>query len=123
MRLLQRLCDWVFRRKPEHRYSRVINVNSMSEVPNDIGSTIFLVGPVDWPKWAIFMCPCEEGHRLSVPLMRSVDPHWRLARRRGSVSLWPSVSVDGGSCSSHFWLKENQVHWAEWQNRSTSHRV
>lgn len=101
--------------RPERpRYSKVAFVDSMSSVPDEPGMTIYIVGTSKLPKWAVFDCPCERGHRLTVPLMRSVSPHWTLRVRRGRASLSPSVSVDRDPCTSHFWLRDNRVEWARW---------
>lgn len=93
-------------------YLEVTFVSSMSDVPDHIDKTIFIVGST--PKWVIFDCPCDRGHRLSVPLMKSVSPHWRLTRHGKTISLWPSISVTDGPCDSHFWLRKNRVEWARW---------
>jgi len=98
---------------PPH-FSSVSFVDSMSMVPDDLRDVIYIVGTVNFPKWAVFECPCGQGHRLTVPLMKSVSPHWMLQIRRGRASLWPSVSVDDDPCSSHFWLRANRIEWARW---------
>jgi len=111
-------------RKPKQgskpHFAKVTFVASMDLVPEDPGSTIYIVGAKKLPKWAAFKCPCGQDHRLTVPLMTSVSPHWTLTVRRGSASLWPSVSVDNDPCTSHFWLRTNQVEWARWAWESPS---
>ncbi len=93
-------------------YPSVSFVNSMSDVPDRVEKTIYVVGAT--PKWVIFDCPCNKNHRLKVPLMKSVSPHWRLTRHGKTVSLSPSLSVADGPCDSHFWLRQNRVEWARW---------
>src|SRR4051812_39031741 len=96
-------------------FTAVEFVASKTLVPADTGRTIFIVGTPDFPKWALFGCPCENKHQLNVPLMKSVEPHWRLTLdTRGLASLSPSISVDNDPCTSHFWLRLNQVEWALW---------
>jgi hypothetical protein len=102
------------KRLPEPDYSAVKFVDSIVSVPDDPERTIYIAGPAKFPKWAVFSCPCGQKHRLTVPLMKSVDPHWILVLRRGRVSLRPSVSVDNDPCSSHFWLRDNRIEWARW---------
>jgi hypothetical protein len=93
-------------------FTNLMFVNSMSDIPTNVGKTIFVVGSK--PKWVIFACPCRRGHRLSIPLMKSVSPHWRLTKHGKTISLWPSVYVAGNPCGSHFWLLKNRVEWARW---------
>jgi hypothetical protein len=93
-------------------YPSVRFLDSMADVPERIEKTIYVVGST--PKWVIFDCPCNKDHRLKVPLMKSVSPHWRLTCHKGTISLWPSVSVADGPCESHFWLRENRVERARW---------
>ena len=82
----------------------------MSEIPtNAIGDALYLVGSPVKPKWLVLSCPCGCGERLDVSLMKSARPHWRLTRRMGRVSLWPSVWVDSDKCDCHFWLRNNKV--------------
>ena len=96
------------------RFSKVTFIDSMPSVPDEPGTTIYIVGTTKLPKWAVFECPCGQRHRLTVPLMKSVSPHWTLRVKRGRASLWPSVSVDKDPCTSHFWLRDNRVEWARW---------
>lgn len=95
-------------------YTNVVHVNSMADVPEDPGNSIYIVAG-EQPKWVILDCPCKQGHRLSVPLMKSVKPNWRLSLNNGRVSLWPSISVRD-ACHSHFWLERNSIHWARWRD-------
>lgn len=88
----------------------------MSDVPERTGKTIFVVGSAI-PKWVLFECPCTKGHRLSVPLMTTVSPNWQLSLNNNTVSLWPSVVVaDSDLCASHFWLRDNRIEWALWDD-------
>src|SRR4051794_8102692 len=103
---------WLSRWWKPKDYAHVRHVESMADVPEGTGATIFLVGPAATPKWAVFECPCRRNHRLSVPLMRSARPHWTLRNRRGTVSLWPSIWAAANSCGSHFWLRDNRIEWA-----------
>jgi hypothetical protein len=85
-------------------------------VPQETGRIIYVVGSEEFPKWAVFECPCGRKHQLNVPLMKSVRPHWLLTiDARGRASLSPSVSVDNDPCLSHFWLRSNQIEWAFWE--------
>jgi len=95
-------------------YAKIAFIDSLPDAPDDPGSTIYIVGTAKLAKWAVFRCPCGVRHRLEVPLMKSISPHWTLRLRGGRATLWPSVSVDNDPCKSHFWLRENRVEWARW---------
>lgn len=97
-------------------FSTIKIVNSRSLVPDDSGRTIYIVGSKKFPKWALFNCPCNQKHQLCVPLMNSVSPHWIIKIRHKKVTLSPSIYVNRDPCSSHFWLRENQIVWAKWDS-------
>jgi hypothetical protein len=92
------------------QYSAVEHVMSMSEVPEHTKKLIYVVGSI--PKWVVFECPCHRNHRISIPLMKNVTPHWAIAHDGQTISLFPSVSVSGSNCDSHFWLRQNRIEWA-----------
>ncbi len=110
------LFNWFHRRKRDlgPKFLSTHFVESMSDVPDDTGTSIYIVGSRGSAKWAVFDCPCGKGHQLRIPLMRSANPRWRLSKRGHEISLFPSVAVDNSPCSSHFWLQDNQVEWARW---------
>jgi hypothetical protein len=115
MTLAQRVKALVRRLRPSPRdYAKVAFIGSMSSVPDEPGTTIYVVGTPQLPKWAVLECPCGQRHRLSIPLMKSISPHWTLRVKRGRASLSPSVSVDNDPCTSHFFLRGNRVEWARW---------
>lgn len=90
----------------------VVRVASMSDVPEDLGDHIFIVGDQWHPKWAILACPCPHGERIDVNLMKSRYPYWTVKERNGLVSLSPSLWMPKEACGSHFWLVENRAVWA-----------
>src|SRR5437868_3656840 len=100
-----------FKHKP--RYSKAAFVTSLSEVPNELGSIIYIVGTSDAPKWVVLECPCGAGHKLNVNLMKSCYPRWKLKLVKDKVSLTPSLVVTDFPCQSHFWLEANDVHPAK----------
>lgn len=108
---LQRVKHW-WSRRPTIRYSKVVRVSSMSDVPADTKNKIYLVGSASTLKWVLLMCPCARRHRLSVPLMRSISPHWKVFDHGKTLTLWPSLWLNEESCGSHFWLKRSRVEWA-----------
>lgn len=65
----------------------------------------------DFPKWAVFRCPCGCGDKLSLSLVSNRRPSWRVtADCLGRPTVSPSVWQRGG-CHSHFWLRRGNVEW------------
>ena len=102
---------WFHKEKAAFTYERVRIVESMTDIPNELGWEVFIVSRNGAVRWAVIKCPCGCGERLNVNLMRSANPHWNLSMRRGRVSLSPSLWVSQAKCESHFWLKDNGVYW------------
>jgi hypothetical protein len=86
-------------------YTKLLFVDSLSEVPKYTGKDIYIVGNSK-KKWIVFQCPNKCGRRIEVNLMRSKYPYWTLSVKRKKVSLWPSVVVD---CGAHFYLTRSKV--------------
>lgn len=58
------------------------------------------------PRWLVFQCPSGCGEILRINLDRQAGPSWRLTRRKGYLSLSPSVWRSTG-CLAHFYLRRN----------------
>ncbi len=70
-----------------------------------------VVAPSNQPKWALFQCPCNCGHIITLAMSPNKTPRWRVQKEKdGSPSLSPSVRQLNG-CLSHFWIKSGVVHW------------
>lgn len=54
-------------------------------------------------------CCCGCGNKVVTPLSPA---QWRLTYDGESVSLSPSVGSHDLACRSHYWIRENRVHWA-----------
>ena len=81
------------------------------EVPLEIPERgIVLVGSADDPRWAVFDCPCKNGHRLMLNLDTSRSPAWRIQPTR-RVSMSPSIDsyTEIGRC--HFFVRRGKVQW------------
>jgi len=100
------------RHRSAHQYSGVKFVDSLPDVPAQIGNDIYIVGSSKAAKWVVFNCPCLKSHKLTVNLMKSNYPRWTLRLSGKKVSLSPSIVVTDHPCKSHFWLKSNQVYIA-----------
>jgi len=85
-------------------------ITSFSDVPDEVGDDIYIVGFKKKAKWVIFDCPCSKGHKLTVNLMESHYPYWKLKFYRNQVSLSPSIRVSDHACRSHFWLQSNRAY-------------
>jgi len=62
-------------------------------------------------------CPDGCGEVISVNLDRRAGPAWRLYKRRGLWSLYPSIDKTEG-CQSHFILSYGKVVWtdSDWES-------
>ena len=59
-------------------------------------------------------CCCGCGTKVVTPLRKTEH---RLEERGGLVSLYPSIGNWNYPCQSHYWIRDNQVVWAErWTN-------
>lgn len=99
-----------------HQYSGVKFVDSLPDVPAQVGNDIYVVGSCDAAKWVVFVCPCLKGHKLTVNLMKSSHPRWTLKVSGKRVSLNPSIAVADHPCKSHFWLESNRVYPAFYES-------
>jgi hypothetical protein len=116
-RTLRQWWDSFFRiATPSVRLGPVIELASMSDLPDILGKRLFVVGPRTMPKWLVLMCPCGCGQRLDANLSRSRRPYWSIEMRNDRLTAWPSLAVDGDSCDCHFWLRENNVFLAEYES-------
>lgn len=98
-----------FRRRK--KVSRVEYVASMNQVPQQLGSTLFVVGNSGVPKWAVLECPCRCGNRIDVNLMRRCTPHWKLISDGSVVTIQPSIWQPLGRCGSHFFIVDSRIRW------------
>ena len=55
------------------------------------------------------LCACGCGVAINTPLHPTA---WTLICDGVSVSLWPSVGNWSEKCQSHYWIRNNKIHWA-----------
>jgi len=91
-------------------YNKTVFVNSLSDVPRNPQTDIYIVKNNDKQKWVVFACPNKCGKRIEVNLMQSRQPFWLLKMKKKKVSLSPSIVVT--DCGAHFWLRNNNVEWS-----------
>ena len=55
------------------------------------------------------LCPCGCGHKI----VTTLSPiRWKLTYDGESISLHPSVGNWELPCKSHYWIKNNNIYWA-----------
>jgi Family of unknown function (DUF6527) len=64
---------------------------------------------------ASHQCPCGCGNRIVTPL---TPVNWRLIFDGETVSLEPSVGNWSYPCQSHYWIRKNEIVWAEKWSKS-----
>ncbi|MER8469404.1 DUF6527 family protein [Mesorhizobium sp. M1328] len=62
----------------------------------------------------VMLCPDGCGDVLTVNLDRRSGKAWRLDRRLGKLTVYPSVWRDSG-CRAHFIVWRDQILWCDWR--------
>lgn len=58
----------------------------------------------------VHLCACGCGRKVVLP----IDPDfWSVMYNGETISLNPSIGNFQFPCKSHYWIKENQVIWAD----------
>jgi hypothetical protein len=64
---------------------------------------------------AVHLCACGCGEEVVTPLQPS---EWKLIYNGETVTLHPSIGNWSYKCRSHYWIRENQILWAEdWSDK------
>ena len=58
---------------------------------------------------ATHRCCCGCGKEVVTPLLPAA---WRLQKKGGKVSLYPSIGNWNFPCRSHYWIVSNRIQWA-----------
>jgi hypothetical protein len=98
------------RLRRRHRIKAVRRVESMHELPDDVGVTLYIVG-LSKPKWVVLSCPCRCGARIDVNLMASREPAWTLSGADKEITLNPSLWMSEKQCGSHFFIRRGRILW------------
>jgi len=106
--IFEKLFRWIKNKKYIKKYSKLIIVESMQEVPESIKDNIYLVRNNNLVKWVVLLCPCKKHNRIEVNLMQSRKPFWKCSFKKNKISLYPSVMLSD-KCFCHFWLQENKA--------------
>lgn len=94
-------------------YTTVLTENnpSVSDISNN---KIIIVVGIDYKKWCYLKCPYGCGDILTLSLMKTHKPHWKIKiDRLNRTTLYPSIRKKDG-CKSHFWIKKGKVKWVLW---------
>lgn len=82
-------------------------------VPGQVAEgRLFIVGNNGFNKWIFLKCPCGCCDLLTLSLMKSHNPNWKLHFDwLNRPTLYPSIrKIDG--CKSHFWIIKGKLRWA-----------
>lgn len=93
----------------EYAYEFIENQISPDKLAD---KTIYVVRNNKLYKWVLMKCPCGCNDLITLSLMKSHKPNWRikfdLAKR---ISLSPSIWKKDG-CRSHFFISKSKLKWA-----------
>lgn len=66
-------------------------------------------------KTVTHLCACGCKKEVVTPI---TPTDWKLIFNGSSISLTPSIGNWDFRCKSHYWIKENQIVWADkWNNK------
>lgn len=106
---LTRIAWWQW--LPLRPWRIVARVEAADEVPAQLPRNgAVLVGSLKYPKWLVFDCPCDGGHRIMVTLDTNHFPHWRIVNPQ-RLTVWPSVDFDTAGRRCHFLVKNGRIIW------------
>lgn len=110
-RLMRTLNRWRGRIRRQHRYAGLVRLDDSLDPGEYLArGNLVLVGSSGRAKWLQFRCPCGCGEVLSLNLMESHSPRWRIqVDTQGQLSVSPSVDVT--TCGAHFFIRKNRVAW------------
>jgi hypothetical protein len=110
--------NWFKKEDPAFKYGAPVYISSLAELPEELGTSIFVIGNKKKNKWVVFKCPDNCGRRVEVNLMKTKTPNWSAKIKRKKISLSPSIIVK--DCNAHFWLVESKIFWARFDDDFTS---
>lgn len=93
-----------------HDLGRPRYVARRADLPNPLPpQQLFVLG--EPPQWAVFACPCGNGHDVMVRIDESGN--WQLftTRWRRRPTLRPSVDAFDAGRRCHFWVTAGKVIW------------
>lgn len=105
----------IFSKSPK-KFSGIVVCGDRQSLEQEVqNGKIVIIGNKNNPKWVHFLCPCGCKEQISLNLMKSYYPRWRVKfNQDDTVSISPSI--DNTSCGGHFWIDHNQVFWAKYNH-------
>jgi hypothetical protein len=91
-----------------HYLGEVDSRDSARALLKNGGDTVLVVR--GHPRLMVMRCPCGCGDDLLINLDFRAGPAWRLYRRKGRITVFPSYWRDS-HCGSHFVLWSNRIEW------------
>ena len=65
----------------------------------------------------VHLCACGCGEKVILP----IDPDfWRIEYDGETISLYPSIGNFQFACKSHYWIRKNNVVWADMFSSTSS---
>lgn len=106
MGILNRLLYWR-RRKAD------LTAISVGDIPERLPKRHGVItGTAEYPKWIVFDCPCERGHRVMLNLDPAHRPQWRIDQAY-PLTLSPSVDERSLVGHCHYVVRKGRVTWIE----------
>lgn len=109
------MLKWLFN---VHANRRIYNTKWVEDLPNNAQkSSVYIVGGRGHPFILAIPCPRKKCPQvIQVDISDQVDKTRKWCIREdenGSISLFPSVHVNGLPCRCHYWLKHGKIEWCE----------
>jgi hypothetical protein len=96
--------------RQQRHFRRVVALSDAGELPAALDrGTIYQLGR-ERPKWAVFDCPCRDGHRITLSLQRSHERRWQLSAGHGGPSIFPSVELTAPPFC-HYLVRDGRISW------------
>src|SRR5437016_12123500 len=87
---------------------KTLSYQFVNVIPREIVENILYIS-LEY-RTAIHKCCCGCRNEVVTPLSPT---DWQLIFNGESVSLFPSIGNWGFNCKSHYWIRNNEVHWAK----------
>jgi hypothetical protein len=109
--IFKKLSQWWGKLQRKYTFGRVVLIESMTDLPAELNSNIYIVRRGGYDRRAVFNCPCKCGRRIDLSLVSGRGPHWSLHIKKGKATINPSVRLQNERCRSHFFVRDSKVHW------------